>query len=410
MKFRYLACIMLAHCATQYVQAAAFAVSADGSAVVRLHDKGTVAASELKTDMLTKDWTAAAGSGGSMAITNYDAQFKDAKGGAEMRALYDNGGALGSGKSLEWVQIVTTNAPLGGATSPHLDNQGKPAEPFYTFTAQNRDPALPAEKLNFYDFPKRNISRLDTVDSVDWDAKLFPVIRGADKALTVKDGVTWGWTMKKATVGDVSGKFGNPAPATAVVSGVGTNNFAWGTGEPSSLTFAGNEFHTKPDTEFTLGRLTFHNGTIAIATGADSVDLTMSINLTNVPEKNFDLKSHMTIVNTPNTSDPIASADTVAIDGFHFTFNVLEGQTASVDVMAKLTTGLHALPTGAVESGAAMFDPSPYDPDPLFSLVLTGLTNPSAGGFITAVPEPASVLIMATGLLLLTLHRRRRTQ
>lgn len=409
MKIRYLACALLAHCAMQYAQAAAFAVSADGSAVVRLHDKGTVAAGDLTTAMLTTGWSASAGTGGSMAITDYNAKFKSAKGGAEMRALYDNGGALAAGTSLEWVQVITTNSPLGGATSsPYLDNQGKPAEPFYTFTAQNRDPALPAEKLNFYDFPKRDTALLATTDPIDWDAKLFPVIRGADKALTVKDGVTWGWTMKKATVGSTGGKFDNPAPATAVVSGVGSNQFAWGSGDPSSLTFAGSAFDTKPDTEFKLGRLTFHNGTIAAGTGADSVDLTLAIGFDPVPEKNFNLKSTMHIINTPNTSDPVASADTVTIGGFSFTFNVLEGQTASVDLMGKLTTGLSALATGAVASGADMFNPSPFDPDPVFSLILTGLANPSSGGFVSTVPEPASLLLVATGLLWLALRYRRR--
>lgn len=407
MKFQYLACLLLAQCAVQSVQAAAFAVSADGAAVVRLRDKGTVAADQLTTAMLTTGWSASAGSGGSMAITSYDAKFKSAKGGAEIKALYNNGGALAAGTSLEWVQIVTTNSPLGGATSPYLDNQGKPAEPFYTFTAQNRDAALPAEKLNFYDFPKRDIAKLATTDPIDWDAKLFPVIRGADKALTVKDGVTWGWSMTKATVGSTGGKFDNPAPATAVVSGVGTNSFAWGTGDPSSLTFAGSAFDTKPDTVFKLGRLTFHNGTIASGTGADKVDLTLDIGFDPVPEKNFKLKSTMNIINTLNTSDPVASADTVTIGGFSFTFNVLEGQTASVDLMGKLTTGLSALPTGAVESGADLFNPSPFDPDPLFSLILTGLANPSSGGFIGTVPEPASWLVVLLGLALIAVQRRR---
>jgi hypothetical protein len=410
MKLRLTAgCALLACCAMQGALAAAFAVSSDGLAVVRLHAQGTVAAGGLASDMLTTGWSASAGTGGTMSVTGYDAGFKSGQGGAEFKALYDNGGALPAGKSLEWVQVITTNAPLGGATSPHLDNQGKPTEPFYTFTAQNRNAALPASKLNFYDFSKRNISRLDTMASVDWDAQLFPVIRGADKALTVKDGVTWGWTMKKATVGDTTGKFANPAPATAVVSGVGSNSFAWGTGDPSSLTFAASAFDTKPDTEFKLGRLTFHNGTIASGTGADAVDLTMSIAFTNVPEKNFDLTSRMNIVNTLNTSDPIASADTVTIGGFSFTFNVLEGQTASVDLMGKLTTGLSALASGAVESGADMPSAFPFDPDPLYSLVLTGLANPSSGGFIGTVPEPATTLLIALGMVLLMLRRPGRT-
>lgn len=408
MKYFYLACAIASHLALQDALAAAFALSADGAAVVRLQTKGTVGASALASSSLTSGWTATAGSGGSMSVSTYDARFKSGNGGGVIEALYNHGAALPAGKTLEWVQIVTTNDPLNGAKSPYLDNAGKPAEPFYTYTAQNRQPGLALNKLNFYDFSKRSPADLSKTDPIEWDAKLWPVLRGADKSLTVQDGISWGWRMDKATIGATAGKFDNPSPSTAVVGGVGTNAFSWGSGDPSSLNFNANAFDTKPDTEFKIGTLSFHNGTIAAGSGADAVDLTISFAFDNVPEKNFGLKAKMVLTNTPNTSDPKASADQVSIGGFNFTFNVLEGATATVDLMGKLTTGLTALPTGAKPSGAELFDSLPFDSDPFYSLILTRFANPSAGGFIGALPEPSNMLVFALGLVILLQMRWRR--
>ncbi|MGH8684274.1 MAG: choice-of-anchor K domain-containing protein, partial [Nitrosospira sp.] len=264
-----------------------FELSPDGSAVVRLVPQGTVTAGSLDTSLLNSGWTATTDTGGALSVTSYNAGFKSGLGGAEIKALYDHGSALGSGKSLEWVQVINTNAPLGGATSPYLDNAGKPSQPFYTYTVENRDPSLPPEKLNFYDFSKRDPATLSTTNPIEWNAALYPVVWDGGKALTVQDGASWGWTMKKATIGTDSGVFVNPSPSTAVVSGVGTNTFSWGSGDSSSLSFAGGNFDATPGTPFTLGRLTFHNGVILSGTGADSVDFKVAINFDNVPEKNL---------------------------------------------------------------------------------------------------------------------------
>jgi hypothetical protein len=187
------------------------------------------------------------------------------------------------------VQVITTNVPLGGATSPYLDNAGKPTKPFYTYTAENRNPALPANQLNFYDFSKRDPATLSTTNPITWNANLYPVVWDGSTGITVHDGISWGWTMKKATVGNTSGVFVNPSPASAVVSGVGTNNFSWGTAFPdqSWLSFTGGNFDTTPNTPFKLGSLTFHNGTIVGGTGADSVSFDVALNFDNISEKNF---------------------------------------------------------------------------------------------------------------------------
>ncbi|SFN39916.1 hypothetical protein SAMN05216386_0812 [Nitrosospira briensis] len=107
-------------------------------------------------------------------------------------------------------------------------------------------------------------------------------------------------------------------------------------------TLPGASFDATPGTPFTLGCLTFHNGEILSGTGADSVNFRLAINFDNVPEKNLVLETPFHLTNTPNVDDPVAAADFVSIGNFNFTFNVFEGNTASVDILATLSTGLTA--------------------------------------------------------------------
>lgn len=376
--------------------AAPFALSPDGATVVRITPQGTVSGSTLDTTLLNTGWTGTVGAGGSASVTSYDARYSGGIGGARFTALYDHGSALGAGESLEWIQVLETNVPLGGATSPYLDNAGKPSQPFYTFTAENRDPALPDNQLNFYDFSKRNPSNLATTDPnpITWNASLYPVVWDGGTQVTVQDGLSWGWTMDKATVGSVSATFTNPSPSSAIVTGVGTDTFTWGTGTPGVLSFAGAAFDTEPGTPFTLGRLTYSNGT-TFGGEARNIDLNLALAFDNIPEKNIVLSKNLSIVNTTNTSDPIASADFVTIDDFGFTFNVLEGATAAVDLIATLTTSVVPVASGAVPTGAELASLNQFDPDPIFQLSLVGFRNPSQGGFIGALPEPSSFLLAA---------------
>lgn len=381
----------------------AYTLSPDGSAVVRLAPQQNVGAGSLAVTPLPGGYTVTAGSGPSPAVTSYIAGFASGSGGAQFTALYNNGAPLAAGQALSWVQVITTNAPLGGAVSPYLDNAANPGTPFYSFTNENRNPTLPANQINFYDYSRRPPSTLSTVNPVTWNAALYPVVTTTGSTnLTAENGVAWGWTMKKAPVGSTTGTFGSPNGG--VVTGVGTNAFTWGTGDPSSLTFTGQSFDTTPDTPFSLGRLTFHNGTIASGTGADSVLFNASLSFDNVPEKNFDIKAPLALINTPNTDDPIASADQVVLSDYGYTFNVLEGDTASVDVLAELTTGFAGTASGVSIDG--LFSPITFDPNPDYHLVFLGFAAPSEGGFVTGVPEPSSLAIMTPVLLLLVRRTR----
>ena len=89
-------------------------------------------------------------------------------------------------------------------------------------------------------------------------------------------------------VGGDSGIFVKPSPTNAVVSGVGTGNFVWGTPFPdsSSLSFAGGRFDAQPNTPFKIGKLTYHNGTTS-GGEASGVELDVPMTFDNVPELNF---------------------------------------------------------------------------------------------------------------------------
>lgn|GEM_PF-4776211 len=385
-----------------------YALSPDGAAVVRLAPQGTVSANTLGGTPLPGSYTVTAGSGASPAITSYAAGFRGANGGAQIEALYNNGNALATNQSLNWVQTINTNVPLGGAVSPNLDNAANPATPFYSYTAENRDPALPANQINFYDYSTRSPSTLSSTNPITWNAALYPVITIAGStALTVENGVTWGWTMKPAMVGNISGTFSNPTPAGATTSGVGTNNFSWGNGDPSSLTFTGKTFDAKPGIAFDLGKLTFYNG--SNTNYANNVDFNTNVNFDNVPEKNFALSTQLGLVNTINTDDPIASADYVTIGDYGFTFNVLEGAMASVDLMAELSATLTSTSLGTGPADSA-FSSTPFNSSPNYVLTIVGLENVTSGGFTTGtVAEPSTVAIITLGLLfMMELQRRAR--
>lgn len=383
-----------------------YALSPDGASVVRLTPQTSVSASSLSAQLLSAyGYSVSATSGDTLSTTLYGAGYVGSSGGAKYTALNDNNASLAPGYSLNWIQVINTNSPAAGATSPYLDNSGSVTSPFYTYTVQNTDPTLPNGQLNFYDYSKRPQSYLSTTNPITWSANLYPVIVGPGKSLMVENGVSWGWTMKPAMVGEDTGTFVNPAPTGATVSGVGTNSFSWGAGDPSSLTFSGGTFNTKPNTPFDLGTLTFHNG--SNTNDATSVDFTTSFHFDNVPEKDTSFTTSFGLVNTPNTDDPIASADYVTIGNYGFTFNVLEGDTASVDLMAELSTGLNASPTGTADS---LIGPDPFEPSPNYQLTIVGLSNPSSGGFTTSVPEPSTLELFASGSLLLLFLRPRKTR
>lgn len=389
--------------------AATYALSADGNAVVRLDASTAISSAGFDASLITSayaGWTvtkAAAAPGGSIAVGSYDAGWRTATtGGGKITASYSQTNAVAAGNLLHWVQVINTNIPLGGATSPYIDPQPNDDNlPFY-WTAAEQAGKSTTKTTTFSDFSTRSQASLATTNPITWNAKLYQVEYDGNKAVTVRDGISWGWNMKPATVGASAGAFVDPAPSCppSTCSGIGSNTVSWGQGDPGSLSFASVAFAPKVGELFKIGTLTYHNGATTVGTAIDGVGLDIAMSFSNVAEANFTYKSRLGINNTPNTDDPIASADYVAFTagGFANSFRVLEGATASADVMARLTPKLTLTPLGASNGDK--------DPDgeilPTgvfgFDVELVAFANPTDGGFIGGVPEAQTWVLMLFGL------------
>lgn len=203
--------------------------------------------------------------------------------------------------------------------------------------------------------------------------------------------------------GTSSGVFVNPTgPGGLVVSGVGTPNFAWGVGyysPPSSLSFAGNAFNTQTEQVFSFGTLSYYNG-VTLGGEADSVGLNVTASFTTPSGINGSFLYNLGLINTTNTSDPNASADiiqfqntfpssTFTSSGINYTleflgfgnitlggystvnqFHVLEGATASAELLGRVTSNIPPVPE----------------------------------------PETYAMLLLGIGLIGFQLHRRKGTQ
>lgn len=177
-----------------------------------------------------------------------------------------------------------------------------------------------------------------------------------------------GKAMASPIEGSTTGIFVNPiGPAGMITTGVGTNNFTWGSGSPSSLHYTGAAISTDFNTIFSFGTLNYYNGVIAAGTEANSVDLLVNLSLTTPAGINQNFGYLLSLINTLNTSDPAASADYVifptafpttsfSVGGINYTlafagfgsissggfsitneFHVLEGQTASAQLLGSIT-------------------------------------------------------------------------
>jgi hypothetical protein len=126
-------------------------------------------------------------------------------------------------------------------------------------------------------------------------------------------------------VGSSSGTFGTPTPTTATFTGVGTNTFTWGVGNPpNSLNFEGSSFSTNSNQRFSIGDLTYFNGSISAGTEADSVPLNILLSLTNPTGINETFVFDFDIINTPNNGTPEQNAD------FVFPVSVIPSQSFNV--------------------------------------------------------------------------------
>ena len=175
--------------------------------------------------------------------------------------------------------------------------------------------------------------------------------------------------------GASSGNFVNPTgPSGMVTTGVGTNQFTWGTPasaseQSGSLEYNGKQFDVNENDEFVFGSLSYFNGTTAGGTDAEAVDIEAILNFTAPSGITEKFTFNLGLDNTPNTSsDPNMNADIVTFDntvpsnffssgGVDFTleflgfgsltgagftvedsFRVLENEGATVDLVGRITS------------------------------------------------------------------------
>ncbi len=190
--------------------------------------------------------------------------------------------------------------------------------------------------------------------------------------------------------GTVTGYFDNPITIPgSVYTGNGTDTIEWGTPFNDSsftniLSFIPSDFTDQPKgQDFVAGRLYYRNGTIFLGTQIDGVDLIVNTTSSD-PDFTQTLPLKITIVNTPNVADPIASADFIYFTDFpdRGSFRVLEGEETYVEVITQFNS-LDLVGFGDVG------DPS------------KGFLSPSTGPDpFPTVPEPSSILgLLALGLL-----------
>jgi hypothetical protein len=202
--------------------------------------------------------------------------------------------------------------------------------------------------------------------------------------------------LADTVVGSASGVFVNPVPGTATVTGVGTSSFTYGNGTgfgtgPSALTFGGASFSTNFETPFSLGTLTYFNGTIALGTEATAVDLGLTTNFTNPALGNVLSAFTLSLNSTPNTGTPDQNADFVyfpssfstsvfTVGGVNYTVQLLGfGSIVGDGFLLSNSTQLHVR-----EGGTATAN--------LLAEVTSRVPSPVGG-----VPEPSTWAMMILG-------------
>lgn len=211
-----------------------------------------------------------------------------------------------------------------------------------------------------------------------------------------------GLAMASPVTGSSAGIFANAITQTsAVLTGLGTNSFSWGTPfvagtNPNSLTFNGVGFSTPVGTAFDVGTITYFNGATVLGTGADGVTLSVTLTFTNPAGvvQNFDYA--LMIVSTPNDSGtPEGDADRIDFNTAAPQTFLLDGQLVSL----ALEVGLTGVNGFSSKSSFSVFENFSE------TATLRGVLRAP-----NSVPEPSSLaLLAAAGVAGLLTRRRLRT-
>ena len=186
---------------------------------------------------------------------------------------------------------------------------------------------------------------------------------------------------------------------TLVTTGVDTNEFTWGTGRTllsNSLRFDGASFAgvVPPNQTFTLGTLTYFNGTVLNGTEASSVDLRVTLDLTSPVDLSQNFNFDFKLLNTYNVGSATQNADSVFLTSLPTTILTIDG----IDYSLKMNFG------SVTGSGFSQIDK--------FSVLERGTASATLIGTISAmnppsVPDSGSTLaLMAMAIVGVTGMRR----
>ncbi len=208
-------------------------------------------------------------------------------------------------------------------------------------------------------------------------------------------------SLSAATLPITNGLFAFPNPASCVCSGVGTNTFYNGAGDPTVVSFIGLSFNpiidVGPDgARFQIGTLYLANG--ATKGGTEATSVVLGVGAVSSGSGFAYLPSQFTIdfTFTPNvTGDPYLDRDFFTIETVG-TLSVDEGSTAMVPLLAKVYPLIGPL------VAAGPVDTRQY------GITIDGFGTPTGGGHIESqVPEPQTVMLVISGLIALSFAIRR---
>lgn len=161
--------------------------------------------------------------------------------------------------------------------------------------------------------------------------KLSSVLATAASALAVSVVTALGFSSQALGLsfkGGSSGTWGEPinylgsANTNPRYTGVGTNTFTWGDGQPNEpiygtpaneMTFTGKSFQAEEGSVFKIGYLTYFNGTVPQGTNVDSVSLSLNLSFSEPFQFSEVFEDELELENTTNFGIPEIDADSVIV-------------------------------------------------------------------------------------------------
>lgn len=208
--------------------------------------------------------------------------------------------------------------------------------------------------------------------------------------------------------GSTSGTFENPTgPSGMVTTGVGSNEFTWGTGakvcnhggcfnsNPSALIFNGKSFDTEVNTAFEVGHMKFYNGTIWSGTEATSVDFSLKFDFVTPNNMVQNFTYNFGLDNTLNYPGPVGDS-VFGLSAVPQSLFSHEGKDYYFELL-----GFNYYGQGELF-------------DSIFAKELAGETAHLMGQFTSMpseVPLPAAVWLFGSGLMgFMAIRRRAKSQ